>query len=160
MNDIPSVLYRTKPVTLGNGETVQIKGHRGNDFSLLRKISKVEAKSMKLTIKLAKLTTTKNNDGVTVNKPDADLTEKDINALMDMREKIDDLQDETRPVIMQLAQRGLKRFYYPDKKTSELDELPNIELNWGEALEIHQAMNILDRPLVVDDTKNDPPEKS
>lgn len=147
VNKIPDQLYRTKELTLGNGEKVQIKGHRGGDYPLLKKLSKVERDAMKLSIKLSQLTTTQNDEGLTINKLDSDLTDKEIDQLLDLRAKIEDLQDETRPLINKLAQRGVKRFYYPGKKTEEIDKIEDIELNMGEALSIHQAMNELDNPL-------------
>jgi hypothetical protein len=155
MVDIPDVLYRTKDVNLGGNTVVQIKGHRGSDFAILKALNKVESKTMKLTIKLNQVTTEKDKDGNLVNKLDSELDDKEIEELLNLREQIEDLQGEARPLIHKLAQRGLKRYFYPDLTTKELDEKPDIEINEGEKLGIHRAMDELDRPLKILDSDDE-----
>ncbi|HEY0196893.1 MAG TPA: hypothetical protein VGC02_04900 [Methanobacterium sp.] len=145
MPEIPQ-LYRTKEIQLGK-ETVSIKGHRGGDYPLLKQLSKIEGEALKLTVQLNRVTSVKDDDGNLVNKSDLDLNDEELDKLIEIKEEIDDLQNETKPIIRKLAQRGVKRFYYPDKKTEEIDKIDDIELNDGDVLVIHQAMETMDKPL-------------
>lgn len=53
---------------------------------------------------------------------------EDIDKVADQLIEGDSEEDEFAGPAYFLAQRGLKRFYYPDTTSTELDELPNIEI--------------------------------
>ncbi len=114
-------LFRTETINL-NGNEIEVKGFRGNDYALTRSLDKIGNRVVTLRIKVNRLLKGKEKD--------EDYSDKDIKEIEKLKDKIEDIKEgEVRPIINKLGQRGIKRAYYPDLNTDELDKISDVELD-------------------------------
>ena len=114
-------LFKTETINI-NGHDVEIKGLRGNDYALTLLLDKIQNRIAVLSIKLNKLTKGKEND--------FDYSDEEFAEFLELKEKIEDIKEkEVRPLIEKLGQRGIKRAFYPDLNTDEIDKIPDNELD-------------------------------
>jgi hypothetical protein len=133
-------LYKTETVDL-NGNELEIKGFRGNDYAIVRTLNKIANETMAIQLKFAKIT--KDKEDVKM----ADLPEKDVQEIIKIRNEIEDKTEITQPLIEKLGQRGIKRAENPTiKSTEKIDEIPDRELDYPILRYIYEIMAQLSTP--------------
>lgn len=131
--EIPK-LYRTETLDI-NGNKVEIKGYRGNDYAHVRTLEKIGTRVSELSIKLNRLTTNKTEDTT-----DSDWSKDELKELNKLQNEMIDIKADMQKIVYILAQRGIKRFYYPGLNTGEIDKKPDIEVDEVDITRIHQVM--------------------
>lgn len=134
-------LYPTETIEIGD-EKIVLSGYKPFDRPLEIQIRHLRLKAIELQIKINKIVRDEDNN----TKPDKDLTEEEAKSLIEVYNELDELGDDMDDACMLLAQRGLKRFYYPDKTSSELDEIDDIKIPMGYASMIADKMIKLSNP--------------
>ena len=152
--EIPK-LYRTETLEI-NGNKVEIKGYRGNDYIQARVLERQMIKINKLQMKLTKLSSDRLKENEAQGNEEKEVKEtkdeeeeeeikinwkdNDIENLATLNEQMLDIRNDIEDIIYKLAQRGLKRFYYPGLSTKEIDNLEDIEVDEVTITEVHKAM--------------------
>lgn len=139
-NKIPK-LYPTETIEI-EGNKIELRGLKPSDKEYEIIIRKLRNEAIGLQIQTNRIIRDEENN----TKPDKDLSEEDSSKLVEIYNELDDIGDQMDEVCMFLAQRGLKRFYYPGKTTSELDEIEDIEIIPGHAKTIADKMIKLSNP--------------
>lgn len=139
-------LFKTEIITI-NGTDITLKGYRVIDNELVVPILKKRNEVTKYAISLNRLTQLN----------EAELDESELKEAIQIKDKLDEITAEVRELSNDLAQRGLKRFFYQDeeeykeaekdnKLTSYLDSLPDIEIDPDNATTICNVMISLGSP--------------
>ncbi len=149
-------LYRTETLDIC-GNKIEIKGYRGNDYAHVRTLEKIQNSASMSLIKIGNL-----DKSTKDKKKNSEWTDEEIEELKILQDKYVDLKSEAKKIVSFLAQRGIKRFYYPRLKTEEIDKKPDIELDDVDITRIHKAMAKLssDNPDTAGDAKGKPGKKS
>lgn len=142
-------LYRTETLDIC-GNKIKIKGYRGNDYAHVRTLEKIQNSASMSLIKIGKL-----DESTKDKKENSEWTDKEIEELKRLNDKFIDLKSEAKKIVSFLAQRGIKRFFYPGLNTEEIDKKPDIELDDVDITRIHKAMAKLssDSPDTAGDVK-------
>ena len=163
MVDIPR-LFREQTIDL-NGHEVKLRGFRGSDYIHVDMMDEIRTKTMRLEGIKNRLTTAKDADGnilydnITVEdengdkipqripmlRLDADLTEEELDQLHGLTNETLQLTKDFREIRSKVAQRGIKRFFYPERNTDEIDQVADIELDEIDESDIYRAMNAVSR---------------
>lgn len=139
-------LFKTKTIKI-NDEEIELKGYRVIDNELVVPILHKRNEVTKYAIALNGLT----------KKSDEELSEEDLEKAIEMKDQLDSITAEVRVLSNDLAQRGLKRFYYKDEPeykeaekdnnlTEYIDSLPDIEIDPDSATLIVNEMIALGSP--------------
>lgn len=147
-------LYRTETIEI-EGNKIEISGYKPADKEYeiaIRHIRKEVADLQKETNEI-----TLKEDGSL--KDDSEVSEEELNRVQEIYQKIIEIQDamiygdpdrenkdRMEGPIGKLAQRGLKRFYYPNKTSSELDEINDIDIGEEYITMISSIMIALSKP--------------
>ncbi|MDY9922794.1 hypothetical protein [Methanobacterium sp.] len=142
---------------------VTISGFKASDKVYEIAIQHIRKRGLELQAKVNKIIFTEEDiDGKKElrRRNDIDISEEERNEILKLMNDVDDLDyqlvygdkedqiDEDRmngPMAL-LAQRGLKRYYYPGKTSSELDEIDDIEITEGDVKAIANTMINLTKP--------------
>jgi len=163
MVDIPR-LFRTSKIDL-NGNEIELRGFRGSDYVHVDMMDEIRTKTMRLEGVKNRLTTAKDADGniiydniivesqngekipqkIPILRLDADLTDEELDQLYRLTSETLQLTKDFREIRSKVAQRGLKRFFYPEKNTDEIDQIEDIELDEIDESDIYRAMNAVSR---------------
>lgn len=135
-------LYPTETIKIADHE-IKLKGYKVEDKEFEIQIRHLRNQAIQIQIATNKII----RDDENQIRPDKDLTDKDLEKLAELHNKIDDIADHMDEACMLLAQRGLKRYYYDEELTAtELDKLEDIKLPPGYAKMIADKMIILSNP--------------
>lgn len=145
MVNIPQ-LFRTKKIKILE-EEIELKGYRVIDNELVVALQHKRNETNLLAVSLNQL----------ANKKESEITEKDLKEIKNLSDDIDNVMKDIKEISYDLAQRGLKRFYYKDepgfkeaekdnKLTEYLDSLENIEIDYDTANMVCNTMVELGSP--------------
>ncbi|BDZ68601.1 hypothetical protein [Methanobacterium ferruginis] len=150
---IPNLYPEEEIIIVGN--SVKIKGYKPADKPYEIQIRHLRTQALEVQKKVNEIIRKEDN---TI-KPDAELTDDEMKRLKKLHEEILNIgdfiiygdperenQDQMEGPAWKLAQRGIKRYYYPDKTSSELDEIEDIELAEGHVKQIANIMIRLSSP--------------
>jgi len=162
---IPS-LYPQETIELG-GNKITLREYKPMDKPLVFAIEEIQKKTRPIIQKVGEfqaeiMEISQDNDGNALS--DSELKEKGLlDRIYEITDKVQDMELELRRIADELidgdngtdelngpayllAQRGLKRFYYPDTPTSKLDEIDDIELGRSYVTPITNIMIKLANP--------------
>ncbi len=159
MVDIPK-LFRTKTIEL-NENKIELRGFRGSDYVHVDMMDDIRNKHLRLEGMINRLITARDENGKVIYDEftdsesikqqvpkimaDADLTDSEIEELHKLTDQTLKLTKDFRDIRSKVAQRGIKRFYYPELNTDELDNVEDIELDEIDESTIYNAMNSVSR---------------
>lgn len=163
MVNIPT-LFREQTIDL-NGHSIKLRGFRGSDYVHVDMMDEIRTKTMRLEGIKNRLTTAKDADGNIIYdtiiitddqgqeipqripklRLDAELTDEELDQLQGLTNETLQLTKDFREIRSKIAQRGLKRFFYPDLNTDEIDQVEDIELDEIDESEIYRVMNTVSR---------------
>jgi hypothetical protein len=129
-------LFATKTVDI-NGTEIELKGFRGNDYAILRSLQKCYNQTMGIQVKV---------DKIFNGRKVAELNDKEVKEIIQLRNEIEDLNKYTVPFVNRLGQRGLKRSYYPKLEGDELDKIPDIEIEDSFLKLVYKTMGEISKP--------------
>jgi len=132
------------------GNKIELRGYKAADKEFEIAVKHLRNEAMIVQGKLNRIIRTEEGEI----KPDKDFTEEEFQDLIKLYDEIDEIANqmlydengEMKGPLALLAQRGLKRFYYPGKTSSELDEIEDIEITEGDAKLIGNTMISLANP--------------
>lgn len=181
MVNIPKT-YRSKTLHLDVGEIepliIEIRGYRPADIDLASEIQEIrnelprtvqKLELVKDIVKKVQLKAKKANKNMTeleaqkmaieeFNKMDVDkLSDDEVKQVMDARNEVDKVNAKLSLACSELAQRGLKRFFYKDEKdfkeaeitntlTDHIDSLPDIDMDIDNQRTVAFTMLDLSKP--------------
>lgn len=114
-------LYKTQTTTI-EGNEIELKGYRLVDNEYIVPLQEARNQLSKKSIELNKIAGNYQED-----EP---VKSEDLEKMTQIADEIDQLKPEVEELNHRIAQRGLKRFYYPEvKETDEIDALEDIEID-------------------------------
>ena len=153
-------LFRTSKIDL-NGNEIELKGFRGSDYVHVDIMDEIRNKHIRVEGMINRLVTATDENGQVIYDEfidstgikqrvpkimaDADLTDSEIEELHKLTGETLKLTKDFRDIRLKVAQRGIKRFFYPELNTDELDNVEDIELDEIDESTIYNAMNSVSR---------------
>jgi len=132
-----------------HGNKLEIKGFRGNDYAIVRSINKLANETLIIQTKANRIVKVKEEEE-TQDKEEIvteELTDKQLHELIQLKNKIEDINEKTQPFIEKLGQRGIKRAENPEiKSIDKLDKIPNRELDYPFLRLVYNIMSELSTP--------------
>jgi hypothetical protein len=133
-------LFKTETIEI-EGNEIELRGTRAIDSEYTVALEK---KSNEINGMITKVNRFNKNK-----KEDADYTDKEIEGIISLLDRISELKPEIIEIQNKIAQRGLKRFYFPEiKDTGKIDEVPDIEIDTDTAVLIVNTMIGIDTPSI------------
>lgn len=146
-------LYPTETIEI-EGNKIVINGMKAADKPFEIAVRHLRNQAIKIQAQLNRIVKDDKDNLI----PDRDLSDESLDEVIKLRERLEDIMDdfiyikddngdyELGGPLYLMAQRGIKRFYYPDKNFDELDSLKDIPLVEGDIKLIANTMMGLSEP--------------
>ena len=142
-------LFKTEIVDI-NGTEIELKGYRGNDYTILRLLNKLANETVGINVRFKRIIKNKNDD---------ELTDEELSEAIKVRSEIEDIEEQMQPLISKLGQRGIKRAFNPTLNTEKIDKIPDVEIEYAFLKKIYKLMGDLSAPSSTDEGTGKKPEK-
>jgi hypothetical protein len=140
-------LFKTETIEI-EGNKIELRGTRPIDSEYTVPLEKARNKLISMSIKINQIVQDKNED--------KDYSDDDIKKLNDLNNQVVELRPELNELQHKIAQRGLKRFYFPEvKDTEEIDKIEDIPVDSDTAILIANTMMELDSKTITPPTGED-----
>ena len=80
------------------------------------------------------------------NKEINELSDEEIAESIKVRSELEDLNEDIQPLISKLGQRGIKRAFNPTLNTEKIDNIPDVEIEYGFLKEVYKIMGRISSP--------------
>ena len=153
-------LFREQTIEL-NGNEIKLRGFRGSDYVHVDMMDEIRNKHIRIEGMINRLVTATDENGQVIYDEfidstgikqrvpkimaDTDLTDSEIEELHKLTDETLKLTKDFRDIRSKVAQRGIKRFYYQELNTDELDKVEDIELDEIDESTIYNTMNSVSR---------------